>query len=790
MKRASIPCLAAALVVAAASPAAWAADAPGSHAGMHYEQRFERIATFANYRAVADPTTETVSEIVAATEDGSTLVYTDSEREAVTLVDIGNATDPRPLASVTVDGEPTSVAVLGNDTALVSVDTSASYTRTSGRLLLVDISDPASPRVSRRLELGGQPDAVAVSPDGRYTAIAIENERDETVCIGGRRHGEAVPEDDAAAAERCSDGGGVPGGLPQTDLGNPPGYLAVVDNRDYSVSEVALTGLAGYAPGDPEPEFVDIDERNHAAVTMQENNHVAVVDLATGEVVSDFAAGEVALGGIDTTEDGVISASEAAEAQPREPDAITWLAGGDGARPLLATANEGDLHGGTRGFTIFDTDGRVVFDSGSDYERLAVRHGHYPERRSEDKGTEPEGVAYASFGHDEYLFVSSERGSFVAVYELWGETPRFVQLLPGPLGPEGVLPIPGRNLLVVSGEEDDPELGVRSTMMLYRLRGGAPSYPQIVSSRDSSGRPIGWSALSGLAAVEGDRLLAVEDSFFSGTRMLSVDASERPAVITAGVRLHDGPGDYDAEGIVVAPDGTRWLASEGAGADGRPNRLVQVDAGGRVLQTVELPERIARCRRASTETANLDNGFEGVSVEPHGDGYRLIAAQQLPWDYTTEGCEDLDDEAGTTRLWRYDPATGAWDHIVYELADVPARASWVGLSEITRAPDGSYVLIERDNRTGDFAGIKQLVRITPAAMADGRIRADEKETMDLLPRLRATDGWITDKPEGFAVTDAGAAYLVTDNDGVDGWSGETTFLPLGEYRSLFGHERE
>ena len=35
-------------------------------------------------------------------------------------------------------------------------------------------------------------------------------------------------------------------------------------------------------------------------------------------------------------------------------------------------------------------------------------------------------------------------------------------------------------------------------------------------------------------------------------------------------------------------------------------------------------------------------------------------------------------------------------------APKPANASWVGLSEITETRSGDYILIERDNRTGDF----------------------------------------------------------------------------------------
>ena len=54
-----------------------------------------------------------------------------------------------------------------------------------------------------------------------------------------------------------------------------------------------------------------------------------------------------------------------------------------------------------------------------------------------------------------------------------------------------------------------------------------------------------------------------------------------------------------------------------------------------------------------------------------------------------------------------------------------------------------------------------------------------------MPSLKANHGWITDKPEGVAVTSAGLTFVVTDNDGVEDWSGETGFLGLGGYKKLF-----
>ena len=182
-------------------------------------------------------------------------------------------------------------------------------------------------------------------------------------------------------------------------------------------------------------------------------------------------------------------------------------------------------------------------------------------------------------------------------------------------------------------------------------------------------------------------------------------------------------------------------------------------------------------------------------MHPTKDGYKLLVAQQRGWDYTTPECEQLDDDAGglnangqpnRTRVWIYDPQDDSWDHVGWELAAVPANASWSGLSEITRSPDGQYVLIERDNRTGDFAELKTLVKVSPKDASDGLISQDEKTVFDLIPDMLASNGWISDKPEGVAIMADGHTFLVTDNDGVDDGSGETQFLDLGRYRKLFG----
>ena len=290
-----------------------------------------------------------------------------------------------------------------NDTAFVAVNTRASFTEPSGRLAAVDLATRAE---TGSCDLGGQPDSTALAPDGSFVAVAIENERDEEVNDGA---------------------------LPQL----PAGWLAIVPLADGAmrcdaIVRADLTGLAEVAPDDPEPEFVDVNADGEIAVTLQENNHVVIVGR-DGSVLAHFSAGAVDLEGVDLTDDGALDFTGSTTGVPREPDAVQWL-----GTDRLATANEGDWQGGSRGFTIFGRDGSVAFESGPAFEHAVAAIGHYPEGRSDAKGVEPEGMEAARFGDTDYLFVLSERGSVVGVHRIEDGTPVLHQLLPSGVSPEGV----------------------------------------------------------------------------------------------------------------------------------------------------------------------------------------------------------------------------------------------------------------------------------------------------------------------------------------------------------------
>lgn len=738
--------LAPALLAATLSaPAAAAQPAP--------EAYFERIATVPVFLNTAIDE-QAVAEIVAASGDGNTLIYTDSENHSIGFVAIADPTQPQPLGVLALAGEPTSVAVRGPH-ALVAVNTSTDFIHASGELAVIDIE---SRTLVATLPLGGQPDSVAVSPDGRYAAVAIENERDEDL------------------------GDGAP---PQL----PAGWLTVVDlvgaPAGWTQRRVALTGLAERFPEDPEPEYVAINQANIAVVSLQENNHLALVHLPSGRVLRHFPAGTVDLEGIDIEENDLIEPDASLGAVLREPDGVAWLDG-----MSFATANEGDLDGGSRGFSLFGLGGQVLFESGNGFEHEVVRAGHYPEDRSENKGNEPENVAFARYGRDRLLFVGSERASLVGVYRLQGlHRPQLLQLLPTGVGPEGLLTIPGRDLLVAASENDERGDGFRSTLTLYRRSAAQPAYPTLVSADRDAGSPRPWGALSALAADPADaaRGYSVHDSFYRHTRIYTLDLGSSPARIDGEIPLRDAGGllaavapglvedsgavNLDAEGLAVRAGGGFWLASEGRGTGATPNLLLAVADDGAIERVVSLP--------ASTAARQIGSGFEGVAAVGADAGEQVYVAFQREWK---------DDPAGLVRIGRYTPADGSWRFFHYPLDAVESPfGGWIGLSEIVALDGDRFAVVERDNQAGADARVKRLYRFSVAGVEPQADPASGPAAFplltktlaaDLMPALQATGGAVLEKVEGLAALPGGDALIVTDNDGVDDSSGETQLLHL------------
>ncbi|HBC58240.1 MAG TPA: alkaline phosphatase [Gammaproteobacteria bacterium] len=725
-----------------------------------HDHYFERISSFPVFLNT-DIDLETVAEIVAVSDDGKTLIYTDSETEKAGFVNIHNPYQPQAAGTVDLNGEPTSVAVAGKY-ALVAVNTSTNFVNTSGELVVINIR---TKKVVATHRIGGQPDSIAVSPNQKYAAIAVENERDEDL------------------------GNGEP---PQA----PAGYLTILDligpPTNWSQRQVDFSGVADLFPDDAEPEYVSINKKNEAVVTLQENNHIILVDLKKGQITGDFSAGIVELTQIDTNENDLIELNSGLSEIPREPDGVTWI------NPwLFATADEGDLFGGSRGFTLFNTAGEIKFTSAESMDHTAARVGHYPEDRSENKGNEPENVAYARYGKEALLFVGSERANLTFVYELVGKQkqPQFKQVLPTGVGPEGLLPIPRRNLLVVASEKDDRGDRFRSVLTIYKqFYRQHPSYPTIASTHRADGTPIPWGALSGLAIDKQNPKVgySIHDSFYKRSRIFTMenghpvriidelqllDSMGKLATVDASLVNGDGSVNLDLEGIATTTAGHFWLVSEGRGTVGdvdRPfetlNLLIKASASGVIEKVISLPE--------STNARQVRFGLEGVTVVEAGATEHIFVAFQRQW---------AEDPDGLVRIGQYNTQSQQWRFFYYPIeAPLSANGGWVGLSEIAALGNDRFAVIERDNQGGPDAVIKRIYEFSVAGLtplADPALGTTPSfpvvtKTLvrNLMPDLHSLGGQVLEKIEGLAISPNGTAIVVNDNDGVDDSNGETQLL--------------
>lgn len=487
---------------------------------------------------------EGAAEIVAFDPATDRLFVVNSDSATVDVLDIADPTTPSLVDTIETAtpgfGGANSVAAANG---LVAVAIEADPATDPGRLAYYS-ADTLEELAS--LEVGALPDMVTFSPDGLTVLVANEGEPNDDYTI------------DPAGSVSIGFVSGIIDGTSQ-----PTAILDEVGFTDFDGQEDDLRaqGVRIFGPGasasqDFEPEFITVSADGATAwAILQENNALVEIDVAARAVSGviplgrkDFSAEGHEIDASD--DDGVINIQNWPAFGLYQPDAIaTYAVDGE---TFIVTANEGDARDydgfseearvsdlaldptafpdaatlqldenlgrlevttvdsgetdvteivsfGGRSFSIWATDGTLVYDSGSDFERITSERlpddfnstndeNDSFDSRSDAKGPEPEGVALGAIGVQTFAFIGLERIGGIMIYDITDPTaPIFndyvnnrdfsVDVLSpddslnpaaGDLGPEGLLFIAAEDspidepLLVVGNE-------VSGTTSIFRV---------------------------------------------------------------------------------------------------------------------------------------------------------------------------------------------------------------------------------------------------------------------------------------------------------------------------------
>lgn len=381
------------------------------------------------------------AEIAASTPDGSRLLVTEADKGSVSVLDITYTDQVREVKSISFSSlsdkaEVTSVAVMPDGKhAIAVIRTGDNFNDPNpGMAAVIDLD---TYEIAKVYEIGIGPDSIAISRDGSYAVIAIEDEEIDP----------KTEEFDYAANKR-------PGSI--AVLHFPEGNVLAGELVQVSVD---LSGVEGAVyPHEPQPEYVAISpDSATAAVTLQENNAIAVVDLRTRKLVRVFALGTTSHAA-DAKDDGRVSFTDEITAR-YEPDGIAFTSDGR----YLLTANEGDLgedefkdgvKAGGRNIAVWSLEGDKIYDSADLIDKAAARVGLYPDGRSEKKGSEVENLTIAQVNGHDVAAVASERADAILFFDLSNpESPALLGLIPtAGESPEGIHYVSASGMFVSADE--------------------------------------------------------------------------------------------------------------------------------------------------------------------------------------------------------------------------------------------------------------------------------------------------------------------------------------------------
>jgi hypothetical protein len=395
------------------------------------------------------------------------------------FVDISNPARPQQVRRkqlLEYGGFPESVDV---SRGIVAVALTSVIKSLPGKVLFFDVEGR---RLGNVVSVGPQPVQLSFTPSGREIVVASQGEANDDYTIDPE--GSISIIDLGIDAEDCR--GAACAIEPRVvELG----FTSFNDQRETLVGKgVRLYGPNASVAQDLEPEALAVSPEGEMAwVSLQRNNAIAVVSLPSRRITDIFGLGAkdhaVQGNGLDASDvDGTINirswpvrsfyspdifASYSAagrtyfvtpnEGDPRDvdgfseharvqdlsldpqafPDASILQQTTNLGRLRVTNAN-GDIDGdgdfdqlfalGSRSFSIWASDGRLVFDSGDELEQIVATavpacfncssDNLNFDARSDDRGPEPETLAVGTVDERQYAFIAPERIGGVFVYDI------------------------------------------------------------------------------------------------------------------------------------------------------------------------------------------------------------------------------------------------------------------------------------------------------------------------------------------------------------------------------------
>ena len=281
------------------------------------------------------------AEISAYDAASQRLFVTNGKTNQIDIVDISKPGKTKKVKSIDLAGKfATGIQSVATKNGLVAIATSVDgNAQGNGKIFFTDTNGKLTKGVESGIEVGALPDHVSFSPDGRYVLSANEGEP-KSYCKAA--DGTLPVTTDPYGTVSIIDVGGA-----------KPSAATTINFESFNDRATSLVFGGGrvFGPGatlaqDLEPEYITMSsDSKYAYVTLQENNAIATIDMATKSVLAisglNYKKHADNNKGLDAISDkGPLVVSQTVLGM-YQPDALATLVGPDGTE-YLVTANEGD----------------------------------------------------------------------------------------------------------------------------------------------------------------------------------------------------------------------------------------------------------------------------------------------------------------------------------------------------------------------------------------------------------------------------------------------------------------